>query len=309
MQVVTPSGTLSAPLAMQIVLDCTGGVGCPPPYNTPSKNCTSGPPTDLGAGLPDLTVTSCSPACTGATPFCNKAYQCVACRVNADCPNGLRCKTLGNTAVCVDACLTDAECQRRGDGTSRCCAGACVNPDKDPQNCGACGLACASPHAAAVCSAGQCGVGACDPDWADCNQQGADGCETNVAIDPQSCTACGRVCSAPHAISGCASACYVRACQAGFGDCDGEVKNGCETRTAFDVNNCSGCGYVCPQLPHATSGCNDVCVIVACDPGFDDCDGSIFNGCESRLVDDRNNCSACGNACADNQTCKGGVCG
>lgn len=35
------------------------------------------------------------------------------------------------------------------------------------------------------------------------------------------------------------------ACSAGVSNCDGEVANGCETRTSYDSANCGGCGVVC----------------------------------------------------------------
>jgi len=310
MQAVTPSGTLSAPMAMQIVLDCTGGVGCPPPYNNPSRNCGPGvtSTSDLGPGRPDLALTGCDPACTGSTPFCNDAHHCVACLVDADCPDGRTCQALGSAAaVCVDACHTDAQCQQRRDGSDRCCSGACVNSGSDAGNCGVCGQACAFPHAAGVCAAGQCSAGVCDVGWADCNQMGTDGCETNLAIDPQSCTACGRVCSAPHAVAGCANGCYLEGCEPGFGDCDGEASNGCETSTAVDVNNCGLCGHVC-KLPHATAGCNGACVVAACEPGFGDCDGVPANGCETGLLADNKNCGACGSVCNYPMACRSGAC-
>ncbi|MBL9105385.1 MAG: hypothetical protein JNL82_30880 [Myxococcales bacterium] len=61
------------------------------------------------------------------------------------------------------------------------CGVVCVDLDADPDNCGDCGVSCFISHAAAVCSAGACGFGACEPGYADCNDELADGCETALA--------------------------------------------------------------------------------------------------------------------------------
>src|SRR5690349_15561385 len=105
-------------------------------------------------------------------------------------------------------------------------------------------------HAAAACSGGQCQPGACDPGWGDCNQMGGDGCETNLLVDPQSCTACGMACALPNAVNACAAGCYIAACDFGFDDCDGNTANGCETSVLADPSNCGACGKPCTGLPN-----------------------------------------------------------
>ena len=100
-------------------------------------------------------------------------------------------------------------------------------------------------------------------------------------------------------------------CPAGFGDCDGNSANGCETDLRFDDNNCGWCDHVCAYL-HATTGCLDtVCTITGCDAGWGDCDGGYYNGCETSLSSDAGNCGACGNACAFSHasaSCAAGAC-
>ena len=46
------------------------------------------------------------------------------------------------------------------------------------ENCGGCGILCATSHATPHCDWGQCVVGACDPGWSDCNASPDDGCES-----------------------------------------------------------------------------------------------------------------------------------
>lgn len=46
-----------------------------------------------------------------------------------------------------------------------------------------------------------------------------------------------------------------------------------------------------------------------CDPGWEDCDGIIANGCETHVAVDENNCLFCGRACEAGETCCQCVCG
>jgi hypothetical protein len=88
-------------------------------------------------------------------------------------------------------------------------------------------------------------------------------------------------------------------CSGGFGDCDNNVDNGCET----DLNaspNCGACGVAC---------INAVCTNLTCEckSGFGDCDGNKANGCETSLAQDSRNCGACNHDCGSGG-CIGGVC-
>ena len=76
------------------------------------------------------------------------------------------------------------------------CGTACVNLVTDSRNCGRCGTACPTvANGAAVCIQGLCGFN-CSLGWANCDQNRANGCETNVSADSRNCGACGRVCVA-----------------------------------------------------------------------------------------------------------------
>jgi hypothetical protein len=52
----------------------------------------------------------------------------------------------------------------------------------DPQNCGRCGVKCEYPFAAAVCTAGTCGMGACLAGFFDANKLDSDGCECQKTV-------------------------------------------------------------------------------------------------------------------------------
>ncbi|MBX5481236.1 MAG: hypothetical protein IRZ16_05210 [Myxococcaceae bacterium] len=89
--------------------------------------------------------------------------------------------------------------------------------------------------------------------------------------------------------------------------CDGE----CIDVTA-DVNNCGACGAVCTADSAEPACIAGSCHVGACHTGFADCDGNAANGCEVSLLDDANNCSACGMVCTvDNAeaACAAGSCG
>lgn len=90
-------------------------------------------------------------------------------------------------------------------------------------------------------------------------------------------------------------------CQPGFGDCDGNSGNGCETDILTTTAHCGGCNSPCPRLPETIgSTCvNGTCNPI-CEPLHEDCDGRRENGCEAHLWLDSSNCGACGNVCACN---------
>src|SRR2546429_213495 len=76
----------------------------------------------------------------------------------------------------------------------------------------------------------------------------------------------------------------------------------------------AGCGVACPVPAHGSAKCDGgKCAVAQCDPGFQDCDGMIANGCESDTTSDVAHCGSCKGACptAANTTisCVKGVCG
>jgi len=278
----------------------------------------------------------CGKACAApnGTPGC-QGGACVVtgCAAGfADC-NGLAgdgCEvallvSVGNCGACGNACpaLPNATAGCMG---GKCSIGLCAGGFADcngltvdgceanlgsPQTCGACNIACPVPgHASAACTAGACGIGACEGTFADCNGQAGDGCEVDVSADPASCGGCGKPCAVANATAGCQkSACTVAACNAGFADCNASATDGCEIQTAMDLKNCGGCGVVCVVGANASPTCKGGGCGIACNPGFADCDKNPATGCEIDTATDSNNCGGCGIACKGKQKCAGGVCG
>jgi hypothetical protein len=78
------------------------------------------------------------------------------------------------------------------------CDGTCVTTSSDPNHCtsgSGCGFACPHPtNTSAFCVGGVCGT-TCNAGYLDCNGTTADGCETQVASDPNNCGGCGVHCN------------------------------------------------------------------------------------------------------------------
>ncbi len=262
-------------------------------------------------------------ATAGATAACTNG-QCAVGRCGddqADCDgdptNGCETNTRTSTAhcgMCGNRCPTPANgtpaCTNGACGIGRCndgfgdCDGmagnGCETPLRnDPANCGACGTRCAVPNASAVCMNGTCGIGACNPGFADCNNDPADGCEVDTRTSNDHCGMCGARCVVANGAPMCtAGACRIGTCNPGFADCNGRVDDGCETPVNFDPNNCGRCGNSCPIPSSGSRVCRaGTCAIGSCQTGTEDCDMNSANGCEVPILTDLNNCGACGRRC------------
>jgi hypothetical protein len=214
----------------------------------------------------------------------------------------------------VDMCVA-TECPYPfatcGTGTYTCA----TNLLADQNNCGACGNVCPSSnafpemHMETRCLDGACQrqcVSSGSSVFQDCNGLVDDGCETNIANNPDNCGACGNVC--PPGSDG-ARRCLGGQCGCPPGQtwCD---PLGC-TDTSVDDTNCGACGNQCqgtdagPPPPHMEYRCQQgLCAQLKCEKSWADCNGIIpTDGCEINIATDRNNCGACGNACPPDQKC------
>ncbi|MDP3219087.1 MAG: hypothetical protein Q8S73_33625 [Deltaproteobacteria bacterium] len=240
--------------------------------------------------------------CGACGRLCPGAQACVAGACVTVCPAGQTscsgtCRDLAadntNCGACGTVCTGGASCQAR---SCRCpsgqtsCAGTCRALQTDNANCGTCGTVCG---AGTVCSGGMC-TASCASPTTNCS-----GVCRDLQNDANHCSACGAVCSRANAVAGCASgACTLAACNAGFGNCDGNAANGCEVNTSTSVTNCGVCGNSC-QFANAAASCvAGRCTRGACGAGFANCDGVDANGCEVNTVaGDINHCGGCNNRC------------
>ncbi len=112
----------------------------------------------------------------------------------------------------------------------------------------------------------------CDGADNSCNGQVDDGFD--LSSDVNNCGACGYSCSALPGVSSalCSSGiCTQLACIPMFGDCNGDLSDGCETNLfGHDNNNCTACGTVCaPGTQCEPAGGCAPCSLFP--PGFGQC--------------------------------------
>jgi len=162
------------------------------------------------------------------------------------------------------------------------CSGACVELQRDPLHCGACGAACASGE---VCDAGRCAL-RCPTGQAVCA-----GVCRDTAVDRAHCGACGTACAEGEVCD--RGACRL-SCGAGLAACGGACRN-----LQSDPAHCGACSLACAAGQSCVAG---ACVS-PCGAGLSLCAGACV---------DRNtsvaHCGACNNACATGRSCVAGVC-
>jgi hypothetical protein len=153
----------------------------------------------------------------------------------------------------------------------------------DPANCGALGNVVSLPNAIGSCVGGQPRLVVCYVGFGDGDGDELNGCEVNLMTDPANCGALGIVVSFPNATGACVGGVAVLvACHAGFGDGDGNPLNGCEVNLMTDPANCGALGQVV-NIPNAIGACvGGVAVLVSCDAGWFNVNGSLVDGCEFR---------------------------
>jgi len=232
--------------------------------------------------------------------------HCAACNSRCGDLNG---RLANATASCSSATCTVGTCDTNFGNCDGSASNGCEISLQTTANCGACGTACSRANAAASCPGGSCTLGNCNTGFANCDNNPTNGCETPTNTN-NNCGACGTVCSRTNAVASCASgSCATVACNTGFGDCDGNANNGCET-PINSLTHCGACNTAC-ALTNATESCSaGACSLTACDSGYGNCDGSASNGCEAAL-NNTNNCGACGSLCDyanATEMCPGGFC-
>jgi cysteine-rich repeat protein len=148
------------------------------------------------------------------------------------------------------------------------CAGACVDLETDPSNCGACGLTCPRN---ARCNARTC---ECPLGESVCNNV----C-VNFATDPANCGGCTLACGPGQVCSGgtCGNVCAAPRRMCGMSCTD----------TTTDNANCGMCSNLCPSGSTCSAG---ACL---CAAGTTLCGSACVN-----LDNDTRNCGACGSVCA-----------
>jgi hypothetical protein len=277
-------GTLCQPVGGSA---CANGVcqftGCP----TGKGNCDGIP--DNGCEV-DLTNSNqhCG-FCGNACSLPNAVAQCVASK----------CEIASCNAGYADCDGLDAN-------------GCEVQVQTSVSHCGSCNGACSTTNnTSQACGSGLCSY-TCNPGFSDCNgpQPGAsdDGCETVTSSDVNNCGSCGKQCQNAHGFTACVNAVCSPSCATGWGNCNGNPDDGCETSTTT-TSNCGTCGKQCAN-PHGTTSCTTGSCVPTCTAGWGNCNGNPDDGCETSTTT-TSNCGVCGKQCTNSHgttTCTGGAC-
>jgi len=313
---------------------CNGGIcgfdSCTAPLATCSTGGTCG--TNLSND-----VNNCG-ACSTKCSFNNAAASCVSsvctmglCTANyGDCDknpaNGCEsslktdlnnCGTCGNkcnlanaTAVCTNGGCAIASCNAGYYDCDGVASNGCeVNLKTDIKNCNACNTACSAANGTASCTNGACGI-TCNAGFDNCDGNVANGCEVNLKTDTSHCGTCPTVCTASNGTPACNNGTCGIVCASGYGDCDGNLANGCETNITNNKNYCGSCTTAC-NATNGTASCTASTCHISCNSGFGDCDGLASNGCEVNYATDPAHCGSCTTACTyTNATgvCSAGAC-
>ena len=268
----------------QDALDCDG---------VPDNGCETHPSSDDHCGL-------CGNKCPADKPCINRGLADYGCGCRA---GELYCAS-ANLIPCVDPENDDAHCGAcdnacppEGDGseapppnmyfgcydgqcgTLKCNGGwgdcdtvrdnGCEQLLLDDDNCGMCANKCPDGQQCrlltpfliptCMCPEGQTFCGAC-------NGGVCTGFCADLVNDPRNCGACSAACevTVPQASEACVYGRCERSCRNGWGDCNGNRDDGCETHVAADPKNCGGCGIVCDGI--AGQACVDgQCMVEPCD--------------------------------------------
>jgi hypothetical protein len=267
-------------------------------FCTADNACAAGCGSDQAcAAAPDdggVSAGRCDPA----------THACVQCLTNEHCP-------VGNLCV-ARACAPGCDATRACPNGRTCCGGGCVDTATSASHCGACGALCTTANGAPACAASVCGVGRCNEPFGDCDRDPSTGCETNTRTAVNHCGSCGLACPArANAAVTCIDAACGFTCSPGFGDCDGDPGNGCETDLTTTLSRCGRCDNACSFTGGVGACAGGVCTRTACSSGRGDCDGNTANGCEVDLQSDAANCHMCSAACSFAQAtavCVAGAC-
>ena len=299
---------VSAPDVFDGGTDATGGTDSGPGERMTCEACTEHEDCavdffclDVGGGM------ACLPKCNRDIPDCPPRFDCVdvvgpALDSPVCVPVGERC--------CVDAdgdlhgeglgCL-GTDCDEDDAETNSSASEVCDNADNDCNEIvddGDPAVICPTGAQVAVsaCAMGNCAVAECVPGWGDCDESAETGCEAPLST-PENCGGCAVGCAPNNAVAECpGGSCGIDVCLDGFGDCNGDADDGCETQLNSPTN-CGTCRRGCSVL-NAIPGCDGTdCTVAMCNPGFANCDGSPLNGCETSTTTNAN-CGGCGAVCS-----------
>lgn len=200
--------------------------------------------------------------------------NCGGCgiRCDEDGPNGCAVKPLNTYYGCADSECGTLKCKQatadcNGDIPSKGCQSDGCEVDfqtLDPKNCGSCGNACKADE---ECRADGNNGPQC---LKKCEDSGRTRCEkgcVDLLSDPLNCGDCAMECpSFGNDKAVCRKGICVTECADGFGDCNGNPLDGCETRLDTNPLHCGACGNSC-NYGSGQPCIEGKCLMVECDGG------------------------------------------
>jgi hypothetical protein len=255
------SGGLCMPTCSKGFADCDGAAdnGCESDLSRPTTcgDCATNCQNEHGTTV--CNNSKCLPSCASSFADCDGRSE-NGCETNlmADPSHCGSCsKTCGATGqICNAGSCAASPCPS---GRGECDNDLSVTCETDLQtssdDCGFCGNACQLDHAAPSCSNGSCAIASCAAGYGDCDGSPSDGCEAAFASTTAHCGSCATSCQNDHGTTGCAADSCKPVCASGFGDCDSDVVDGCETDLGT-TSNCGMCGRSCPASGGGTPICN-----------------------------------------------------
>ncbi len=238
-----PLGELQAILKFCKEFASVAGISVPmpsPPPSPPNSTPVPGVRQHCAAGFDDCDK---DPAHVCETDVRRSVDHCGNC--------GTRCVRGANAeAICRDGkCVGVTSCMAGYADCDDDVSTGCETDLASPTTCGACNNNCSAvPNSTAVCHSGHCGF-ECSSDYADCNKNDIDGCETSLN-SPKTCGSCTNDCtraaSDPNMMAACESRKCTFKCQPNYADCNHKAADGCETRLD-SPENCGSCGVKCAK--------------------------------------------------------------
>ncbi len=299
--------------------DTSASNGCETNTNTDANNCDSCgnvcPSGPNSSAVCDNGV--CGLICATGYSNCDN-NPANGCEVNTEAtPTTAACaaRSAARTTpreVCNSGVCTIMPCTSPYLDCDMSAADGCeVNPQTDVNNCGKCGNVCKTANGTPSCVGGVCGILSCNKGYSHCAATGTD-CEDPTGTDIGNCGSCGNACSTTNDTPSCSNGVCSIQCATGWGNCDGNIANGCETQ----LNTVANCGVCAPMgMPTCTTTngmptCNTAtmppsCAVGSCSMGYANCPGNGTNCSTFILGNDTNNCGGCNKVCGSDATSNG----
>lgn len=221
------------------------------------------------------------------------------CQAGADCINGSCTSGKCQMPTCTDGVKNTTE-------TDVDCGGEGCSPCADDKICAE-GSDCESE----ICRGGRCAAATCDDRVANGNESDIDcGGSCDPCESGSTCVLDGD-CLQPDAdmvgLATCDENVCVLTCPDGFGDCNSQAADGCETDTGMSLAHCGACEQACAP-DHAEGMCQGGNCLIdteapdttgGCTGSWRNCNNMDEDGCETNINTDPDFCGSCETPCSD----------